>query len=117
MGPASGTLGRRANHSPVHAKRLSLPSLPGTVQSWVPQPLLLLPGFPGLPSNVQSCYVKEVIVEQGEINQPEDDSDRMGRLRSRQNCLLSSLLSLFRRMHDGIVQEGWPIQEADAEDL
>jgi 4-hydroxybenzoyl-CoA thioesterase len=36
------------NHSPVHAKRFSLPGLRGAVQSRVSQPLsLLLPGSPG----------------------------------------------------------------------
>jgi 4-hydroxybenzoyl-CoA thioesterase len=50
MGPPGSILRRLrrdTNDSPIHAERLSLPGLPGAVQSWVSQPLsLLLPEFP-----------------------------------------------------------------------
>jgi hypothetical protein len=44
--------------------------------------IIITSTFPRLPSEVQSCHGRGAIVEQGELNQPEDDSHRMGRLRS-----------------------------------
>src|SRR5258708_1251345 len=60
---------------------------------------------------------EEVLGEQeSELNQSKDDTYRMGRLRSRSDRSLPALPGLLRRLHDGIVQEGWPIQAANVED-